>query len=516
MYVRQKKNKSGVISVQIIDKSKGNYEVVKTIGSSQDRQEITGLVNEGKVYISKYMGQIDFNFEELQEKALFDLFFKGIKELRLIGPELLLGKMFDEIGFNKIKDDLFRQLVISRLSHPVSKLKTTDYIYKHKGEVIDVERIYRYMDKLYNSQKELVQDISYAHSVKVLNESIQVVFYDVTTLYFEIETPDELRKTGFSKEGRHQNPQILLGLLVSKDGYPLAYQIFEGDKYEGHTMLPVIKGFMKRYKLEKLIAVADSGLLNQANIEQLEAEGYEYILGARIKNTKQYVQEKILSNRPTHGQCLEIFINQIDKIDQADKKVSLIYSYSDKRAYRDQQNREKGLRKLEKSLKNGKLSKSHINNRGYNKYLTMEGDLTLAIDYDKYEKDSQWDGLKGYITNTTLSKDIVIEQYGDLWKIEKAFRVSKSDLRIRPIFHRLQRRIEAHICISFCAYKIYKELERQLKVKKLDWSPEQVIDITNSIFAITVERPYSKTQETKLHLPNKEQRDLWEVFGLNF
>ena len=287
MYIRQKENKSGVISVQIIDKSQGKYEVVKTIGSSQDPQEITGLVNEGKVYISKYMGQIDFNFEVLQEKALFDLFFKGIKELRLIGPELLLGKLFDEIGFNKIKDELFRQLVISRLSHPVSKLKTTDYIYKHQGEVIDVERIYRYMDKLYNSQKELVQDISYAHSVKVLNQSIQVVFYDVTTLYFEIETPDELRKTGFSKEGRHQNPQILLGLLVSKEVYPLSYQIFEGDKYEGHTMLPVIKGFMKRYKLEKLIAVADSGLLNQANIEHLEAEGYEYILGARIKNTKQ-------------------------------------------------------------------------------------------------------------------------------------------------------------------------------------------------------------------------------------
>ena len=509
MYVRQKKNKSGVISVQIIDKSRGKYEVVKTIGSSQDPEEIIRLVNEGKEYISKYLGQIDLNFEVLREKALFDLFFKGIKELRLLGPELLLGKLFDEIGFNKIKDDLFRQLVISRLSHPVSKLKTTDYLFKYKGEVIDVERIYRYMDKLYNTQKELVQDISYAHSVKVLNQRIQIVFYDVTTLYFEIETPDELRKTGFSKEGRHQNPQILLGLLVSQEGYPLAYQIFEGDKYEGHTMLPVIKGFKERYKLEKLIVVADSGLLNKANIEQLEEQAYEYILGARIKNEKQVIQEKILSKQPAQGQCLEIFIDDIDE------KVRLIYSYSDKRAYRDHQNREKGLRKLEKSLKSGKLSKSHINNRGYNKYLTMEGDLTLAIDYDKYKQDSQWDGLKGYITNTTLSKEEVIEQYGELWKIEKAFRISKSDLRIRPIFHRLQRRIEAHICISFCAYKIYKELERQLKVKKLDWSPEQVIDITNSIFSITVEMPYSKTWETKLHLPNKEQRDLWEAFGLN-
>lgn len=505
MYIRQKKNKSGVISVQVIDKSSGKYEVIKTIGSSQAPEAIKELVKEGKIYIAKQLGQININFEILQEQALFDLFFNGIKALRLIGPELLLGKLFDEIGFNKIKDELFRLLVISRLSHPVSKLKTTDYIFKHRGEIIDVERIYRYMDKLHKKQKERVQDISYAHSVKVLGAEIQVVFYDVTTLYFEIETPDELRKTGFSKEGRHKNPQILLGLLVSKNGYPLAYEIFEGDKYEGHTMLPVIKGFTKRYKLENLVVVADSGLLNQANIDQLEEAGYEYIIGARIKNSKRDVQAEILSNCPAHGQSREIFVGET---------VRLIYSYSDKRAYRDKQNREKGLQKIEKSLKSGKLSKSHINNRGYNKYLTMTGDLTLAIDYEKYKQDGKWDGLKGYVTNTKLSKDEVIEQYGELWKIEKAFRISKSDLRIRPIYHRLQRRIEAHICISFCAYKIYKELERQLKVKNLDWSPEQVIDITNSIFSITVEMPYSKTLETKLHLPNQEQRDLWDAFGL--
>lgn len=505
MYIRQKKNKSGVISVQVIDKSSGKYEVIKTIGSSQAPEAIKELVKEGKIYIAKQLGQININFEILQEQALFDLFFNGIKALRLIGPELLLGKLFDEIGFNKIKDELFRLLVISRLSHPVSKLKTTDYIFKHRGEIIDVERIYRYMDKLHKKQKERVQDISYAHSVKVLGAEIQVVFYDVTTLYFEIETPDELRKTGFSKEGRHKNPQILLGLLVSKNGYPLAYEIFEGDKYEGHTMLPVIKGFTKRYKLENLVVVADSGLLNQANIDQLEEAGYEYIIGARIKNSKRDVQAGILSNCPAHGQSREIFVGET---------VRLIYSYSDKRAYRDKQNREKGLQKIEKSLKSGKLSKSHINNRGYNKYLTMTGDLTLAIDYEKYKQDGKWDGLKGYVTNTKLSKDEVIEQYGELWKIEKAFRISKSDLRIRPIYHRLQRRIEAHICISFCAYKIYKELERQLKVKNLDWSPEQVIDITNSIFSITVEMPYSKTLETKLHLPNQEQRDLWDAFGL--
>src|SRR5205807_1426213 len=120
-----------------------------------------------------------------------------------------------------------------------------------------------------------------------------IVFYDVTTLYFEIDQEDNLRKTGFSKEGRHQNPQIVLGLLVSLDGYPLAYEIFEGNKFEGHTMLPVIEAFKLKYSLDKLVVIADSGLLSHANVEALQQEGYGYILGARIKNEKQPTRDGI-------------------------------------------------------------------------------------------------------------------------------------------------------------------------------------------------------------------------------
>src|SRR5690606_38893523 len=115
--------------------------------------------------------------------------------------------------------------------------------------------------------------------------------------------------------------------------------------------------------------------------------------------------------------------------------------YSDKRAKKDGHNRERGLQKLEKKVKSGKLTKSSINNRGYNKYLKIDGDVKISIDRTRYEADASWDGLKGYLTNTTLSKDEVIENYSHLWKIEKAFRISKHDLKIRPIYHRLQRRI---------------------------------------------------------------------------
>ena len=142
------------------------------------------------------------------------------------------------------------------------------------------------------------------------------------------------------------------------------------------------------------------------------------------------------------------------------------------------------MESLEKKVKTGILSKNHINNKGYNKYLKLEGKATINIDYQKYNDDAKWDGLKGYITNTTLSKEVIIEKYSQLWLIEKAFRISKSDLQIRPVYHHLKKRIEAHICIAFAACKIYKELERQLKQRNSPWSPEKAIDIVKTIYRV--------------------------------
>jgi hypothetical protein len=229
MFVRKKKNKSGVISVQIIDKSSGRYKVLKTVGSGNDVEQVTKLVFEGEEWIKSKTGILEFDFSNELQVAYKIL--SGIEQLTVQGTELLLGKIFKEIGFDKIKDELFRTLVIARLCYPASKLATSDYLYRYHQLQIDVQTLYRYLDKLYKKQKEAVQNISYAHTLKVLNNNISVVFYDVTTLYFEIDNEDELRKTGFSKDGKHQHPQIVLGLLVSVDGYQLAYEIFEGNKF---------------------------------------------------------------------------------------------------------------------------------------------------------------------------------------------------------------------------------------------------------------------------------------------
>ena len=493
------------MSIQIISKETGRYQVVKTVGSSSDAQQIESLCGVARDMLVELTQQGRLNFEIEKERALADMFFTGIHEIRLMGPELLLGKLFDEIGFSSIKGKLFRSLVITRLVYPVSKLKTTDYWFKYNGTVVEVNRIYRYLDKLNTKHKELIQQISYRHTLQILDNRISMVFYDVTTLYFEVEDQDDLRKTGFSKDGKHQHPQIVLGLLVSVDGYPLAYDIFEGNKFEGHTMMPVLESFRTKFKLDKLVVIADAGLLSEDNIEQLQSKQYEYILGARIKNESQAIKEQILALKLENGQST---------VFNKDEQSKLIISYSDARAKKDAANRKKGLEKLERTINSGRLTKQSINNRGYNKYLKLDGQVKVTIDYEKYKADGKWDGLKGYLTNTGMTTDEVIGNYKNLWKIEKAFRISKTDLRIRPIYHRLRRRIEAHLCIAFCAYKIYKELERQLKEKKTDMSPEKAIDILKTIFKITITMPYSKTKQSRLYLPNQEQQTLLNMFKI--
>lgn len=502
MFVRKKKNKSGVISVQVIDKSSGKYRVIKTIGSSPHTFEVESLMSKAKEWINQECGLQEIDFTNYLEHT--KLVLEGIEHITVCGPDLLLGKIFDEIGFNAVKEPLFRQLVIARLCYPVSKLKTTDYLSKYQFLNVDVQKVYRYLDKLYKEQKELVQQISYVHTLKILEGELNVVFYDVTTIYFEIESEDELRKTGFSKEGRHQNPQIVLGLLVSKGGYPLAYEIFKGNQFEGHTMLPVLERFRKRYQIAKMVIIADAGLLSKENISLLDEGGYEYILGARIKTMNASVQEQIHGLKLQNGQSVAIKLQE---------GRHLIVSHSQSRATKDAHNRARGIVKIEKQIKSGKLTKSHINNRGYNKFVQMEGELKIKIDVQKVEQDKKWDGLKGYITNTTLPKEEVMENYKELWQIEKAFRIAKTDLEIRPIYHRVERRIEAHICIAFVAYKLYKELDRQLKLKNSPLSPEKAIEIAKTIYSVKVVHPITKQAISKKIILTEDQKNLAKMFG---
>lgn len=505
MFVRKKPNKSGLVSVQIIDKSSGKYVVRETVGSSEDPLEIAFLVKKGKQRISQLSGQVPLGFDKDKELEFVDAFMNSLDTFYLVGPELLLGKIFNEIGFDVVPGELFRHLVITRLIYPVSKLRTVDYLFKYKGVEISVYSLYRYLDKLHKEQMEDIKAISLRHTLRLYDNVLSVVFYDVTTLYFEASKEDDFRIPGFSKDGKHQNPQIVLGLLVSDGGYPIDYHIFEGNRYEGDTLLPVVDHFSEKYRSRHLTVVADSGLLSKRNIELLKERDYKYILGARIKNEPEPIKKQILD--------LELKDKEHAEVQKGHQR--LIISFKGQRAHKDAHNRRRGLERLENKVRSGKLTKSHINNKGYNKYLRIEGTADILIDHKKFEEDARWDGLKGYATNTDLPAEQVIERYNELWNIEKTFRISKSDLKIRPIYHRLRRRIEAHICVSFAACKVYKELERQLKIKGSALSPEKAINIVKTIYQVSIRSPYSMTRHNRLVIKNQEQKDLVNLFNLD-
>jgi hypothetical protein len=381
MFVRKKRNASGTTSVQIIDKSTGKFRVVKTVGSSSQESEISFLWKHAHGLLSSLVGQTSFDFMQETDRAIVHALQNDDRaKVRINGAEKILGKIFNRIGFDAISEELFRHLVLSRLVCPVSKLATTDYLYRYVGLKVDVSKVYRFMDKLRKDYKEEAERIAYEHTRKILGNKIGIVFYDMTTLYFETEQEDDFRRQGFSKDGRPQNPQILLGLLVSTGGYPIGYELFEGNKFEGDTLIPVLERFQKKYSLSKPIIIADSGLLSKDNIQNLTEKGYEYILGARIKNESEEIKRKILELNLSDGKLKQI---------QKENKVRLIVGYADARARKDEYNRRKGLIRLEKKLKSGKLTKAHINNKGYNKYLKLSGEISLAIDYEKFRTDAK-------------------------------------------------------------------------------------------------------------------------------
>jgi len=510
MYVRKKPNRSGSTSVVIIDKSSGQTRYLKTIGVSSDEKVIEELYWQGKKWIESQSGDCDMfllQAKKEEEQQVTDHLLSNIENILLNGPQLILNKVYKIVGFDVIDDEILKHLVVARLCQPSSKTGTVNYLKAYFDEDLMLYKIYRYLDKLNDTQKDTVQKISVEHTREVLGGRIGLMFYDVTTLYFETNIVDDLRKTGFSKDGKHSRPQIVLGLLASEAGYPLAYSIHEGGKYEGHTMLPAIEDFISKFNLSDFVIVADSGLMNNENIALLEEKNYKYIIGARIKNESKAVKNWIFSLNKIDGAFYEY---------QKSEKCRLIVGYSGKRAKRDTYNREKGIRRLEKEFKKGSVTKDKINKRGYNKFLEICNNVIVKINYEKIKDDELWDGLKGCITNTVLPVNLIYEQYKCLWQIERAFRISKGTLELRPMFHFTKKRIDAHVCICFVAYKVYKELERILKASNINLSVDSVLNIAKTITTMKIKLPVSGETMTKTMLLTSKHKSIEMLFDNDF
>lgn len=527
---------SGTVSVQVVQKTKSRKQrVLKSLGSAypHDTSAMEKLMQQASSFIQEMEGPSLPHIYE--EEEVIDGFVSSLSnaQVQVAGPELVFGTLYDRIGYGAIRNRMFRNIVICRLFNPGSKLKTVDYMERYLHVTYSVDQIYRFLDNLcYRKEAEeksndvrkpetaegegestptspakpksadfktRVEDIAYSYTKKMVGDGISVCFYDMTTLYFEAAEEDDLRKCGFSKDGKHSCPQIFLGLLVASGGNPIGYEIYEGNISEGHTMIPLIRKLASRFGFDKPIVVADAGLLSKANIEELTKDGYQYIIGARPKSESDKVKEQILSLDMKYGDVMEI---------EKDGGVRIVLSCTERRAKKDAHNRQRGLARLQKKMASGRLTKQNINNRGYNKYLKMEGEVTISINMEKYEADAAWDGIKGYVTNTTIEKDEIIANYSNLWFIERAFRMNKFDLAVRPIFHRLRNRIEGHICICFTAYTIMLELERILKAAKSEITIYRAQELVKNMYAITYTLPKSK-QNKRVYLGmNDEQSEL--------
>jgi transposase len=268
-------------------------------------------------------------------------------------------------------------------------------------------------------------------------------------------------------------------------------------------MIPLIDDFKARFQLDDFIVVADSGFMIRRNIELLRSGKYQFILGGRIKNYSTEIVNWILSLPHVDGKYHE------RKLDNGDR---LIITYSSNRAAKDANNRKKGVERLIRAFSSGKITKDKINKRGYNKFLKLNNDVSVSIDDEKIKEDEKWDGLKAYVTNTTIPAQSVVEQYHGLWVVERAFRISKSTLETRPIFHFSERRIEAHICICFVAYKVYKELERIIADLNLGMSVDTVIKIAKTITTIRMKLPLNQTTISRIMMLTKEQKSIRTLF----
>jgi hypothetical protein len=517
--VRKKKNQSGSISVQIVDRTNRGYKVVETLGCSDDEIEIDKLHQKAILRINDLSQNLfSKSLDETSEKLLLKKLLSKLttQDFIPIGDELIFGKIFNNIGCNNLfnnvksirkqedKNFLFKSLVISRLLYPGSKLELINYLSYFKNIDITSDKIYRFLDTLYQDEiKSRIETCVFEHTKKIMNGEIILTFYDVTTLYFESESEDDLRRVGFSKEGKIARPQIQLGLFTTLEGYPLSFEVYEGNKYEGHTLIDVLKKFQDRFQLDKKpIVVADRGMLNNDNIAYLENNNYKYILAYKIKNISNDLKEKIknlifIDDNVTHN--IE-FKKVIPFADENDKKQTinvnqrLVLSYSTQRAKKDKYNRTKAIQRLENKIKSSKtITKKDLKLSYYAKYIDLDDNnskITFNINNQKIIEDEKLDGIKGFVTNDfTLTANEIIEHYNNQYEVERAFRISKTDLKIRPIYHRLETRIKAHILISFVSYAIYKEFERKLKINdvKFNFSQKLLRKIIEHLIALKID-----------------------------
>ena len=483
--------------MQVLEKVDGKNRVVKHLGTARTLLEFIQLKQRAADYLDQIrikkgvVSLFDTRYTKTEfERYLDTLIFHPVRETP--GYEFF-SHFYRYLGFTRLNDEVFKDLVLARILYPASKAATQEWLEEKLQKEYSLTEIYRCMQKAFAAgYRETLEELVFKFATANLTPDISVLFFDVTTLYYESAHPDELRQPGFSKDGKPNQPQIVVTLAVTTQGFPLHLRVFSGNKFEGHTFLPCIKELVGQHGLNKLVVVADAAMLSATNLEALEVNHLKFIVGARLGNLPRNLFTQVVTNTPKADGATVRFNLSPGRI--------LIVSYSQKRAYKDKSDREKQIARANWILANPSVI------AGRYKYLKRQGQ-GLSLNTEQIEKGRLLEGLKGYVSNACEFSDTeIIDKYSQLWMVERAFRMSKSDLKARPVFHALRNKIEAHLTIVFAALAIIRYVEILT-----NRSIAHLIKILDRVKEVVIEDPATGEIVKKYSEVTEESRNLFNL-----
>lgn len=449
---------SGKHTVQVVSKRLGKLTIHKHIGTFATEEQKRYLLKEAKAYIKFQTGQQEL-FDPPEHLLLKNVIITQSQPLFLY--RLLCG-VYEKLGFNTCGDPLVKDLIVARVYMPSSKRETREILQDLFGIKYSLITIYRHLKKAVDAGlKEQFQTALVSFAQKELHDPLRLVFYDVTTLAFDSQIKKGLKDFGFSKEHRFYDVQIVVGLVVNHQGFPLYFDVFNGKTFEGKTFLSVIENIRNLLKNPDLIVIADAAMISRINIEELDKRNIGFIVGARLANISVALQNQI--SQAVSGQDQKtVTVNYL--------KHRLVCQYRSQRAAKDRSDREKQIDKAKKVIE----SPSQIHRR-FRYVESING--KYSINNNLITKAQKLEGIKGYLTNTNLDDASAIECYHNLWRIEKAFRMTKSDLEARPVFLRLDKTIICHLIIVFAGLAIcrFLEIKTNLSTQKILKIAEKVL-----------------------------------------
>jgi transposase len=475
-FLRVEKKKSGTYLRIVVSYREGKRTKHRTLHS-------LGKVED---YPPQQLERIAVKLLELAGRQLEDVVGNELKEIRRVnyGYALIIKHLWGIFKLKKwakqcnsesrIRFDwvsVLELMLADRLNIPQSKRASFQFQGDYIGfsdEKVSLQHFYRTLDVLAAQQETLKTHLLHTQQT-LFSGCLDLVFYDVTTLYFESQKEEEgtLRQKGYSKDGKAGKTQIVLGLLVDNQRNPISYHLYKGNTYEGKTMQDALENLRKTYKIGRIIAVADSAMIDKSNRTFMEeSENITYILGDRLKNLPHELREKLI-DKSKHT----AFYSEKESYTFSEETYQgrrIICTYSEKRARKDKYEREKLIAKAEKLLaKPAQLKQSK--KRGAGRFIQQDGDENYVLDVAKIQEDARWDGFKAIATTTKLTVNECISKYKDLFEVEHAFRSLKSQLKVRPIFHWTDKRIEGHIAMCFIAYAFlnYLRVKTEMTEKEL-------------------------------------------------